>query len=91
MFQEDVPSLVDAFKNLGDNMFLETSGKLFDLKDRIIMPDEVVESVTNLESVGQKKYELFVKERLVDKTKPVSIRSNTVGSSSFDMGCPKKY
>ena len=89
MFQEDVPSLVDAFKNLGGNMFLETSGKLFDLKYRIIMPDEVVESVTNLESVGQKKYELFVKESLVSD--PCLIQSNTVGSSYLDMDCPKKY
>ena len=48
IFQEDVASLVDAFKNLGGNMFLETSGKLFNLKDRIIMPDEVVESNKNL-------------------------------------------
>ena len=72
IFQEDVASLIDAFKNLGGNMFLETSGKLFDLKDRIIMPDEVVESIKNLESVGQKKYKLFFKERLVDQTRPVS-------------------
>ena len=71
IFQEDVASLIDAFKNLGGNMFLETSGKLFDLKDRIIMPDEVVESIKNLETADQKKYDLFVKERLVDQTRPV--------------------
>ena len=70
--------------------FLETSGKLFDLKDRIIMPDEVVESVTNLESVGQKKYELFVKERLVDKTKPVLDPIKNSGLKFFRYGLSKK-
>ena len=90
IFQEDVASLVDAFKNLGGNMFLETSGKLFDLKDRIIMPDEVVESIKNLESVGQKKYELFVKERLVDQTRPVSDPIKHSGLKFFRYGLSKK-
>ena len=53
-------------------MFLETNRKWFDLKDKVIMPEEVVDSVANLESVGQKKYEQFVKERILDQTKPVS-------------------
>ena len=71
-------------------MFLETSGKLFDLRDRIVMPDEVVESVAKLESVGQRKYELFVKERLVDQTRPISDPIKHSGLKFFRYGLSKK-
>ena len=90
MFQEDVTSLVEAFKNLGGNMFLETSGKLFDLKDNVIMPEEVVDSVANLESVGQKKYEQFIKERIIDQTKPVSSPIKHSGLKFFRYGLSKR-
>ena len=71
-------------------MFLETSGKLFDIKDRIIRPDEVVKSIRNLELIVQKKYELFVKERLVDQTRPISDPIKHSGLKLFRHGLSKK-
>lgn len=53
------------------------------------MPDEVVESISNIESIGQKKYELFVKERLVDQTKPVSDPIKHSGLKLFKYGLAK--
>ena len=42
-------SLVDTFEQMAGNMFSEESGHLYDLLDKIIMPEEVVKDVRNIE------------------------------------------
>ena len=62
-FQSDVLSLVDAFEQLG-SPFLEDSCDLIDLDQSIIMPLEVVNSMTNIEETGQELYSSFLKKRI---------------------------
>lgn len=57
-------SLIQAFEDLG-NPFLEESGDLLDLDQSIIMPDEVVQNVRNVKTIGAKMYQEFLQKRIV--------------------------
>ena len=48
-FRIDVLALVDSFEKLG-NLWLETTGLLYDLNESIVMPEEVVNNVMNIRS-----------------------------------------
>ena len=53
-----------------------------------IMPQEVVQSVKNLQKLGEGQYKAFVKERLIDRSKPITepIKRNNVALFSRPPG-----
>ena len=70
-FLKDVTSLVNSIDQLG-NSFKEDSGDLLSLDTKDIMPAEVVQSVKSAKKRDQNQYKDFVKERFVERTKPVT-------------------
>ena len=68
--------------------FKEDSGDLLVLDTMEIMPEEVVQSVKNLQKLGEGQYKAFVKERLIDSSKPITetIKRNNVALFSRPPG-----
>ena len=56
-------NLVKEFEDLG-NPFLDESGELFDLDQSVIMPQEVVDCVRNVQTIGEKLYQDFLDKRI---------------------------
>ena len=69
-FKKDIVSLISSLEEFG-NPFDEESGELISLASKVIADQEVIETMNNLQSIGLKNYESFVKERLVDCTQSV--------------------
>jgi len=69
-FLEDVKALKSTFDEYG-NPFLETGSELLVLDTHDIAEKSVVDTLYHIEELGQKQYDTFVKERLVEKTKPL--------------------
>ncbi len=76
-FLQDVMSLKATFDEYG-NPFLESSGDLLVLDTRDIVDETVVDAVNKVQELGLEQYKTFVKERLVERTKPLhdSIKKN---------------
>ncbi len=68
-FATNVRNVVDVFNDMG-NPFTETSTDLLALDTKIIMADEVIQSVKTAEDLGKKQYKAFIEERMVQMTKP---------------------
>ena len=71
-------------------MFSEKSGHLYDLVNNVIMPAEVVECVRNIKSIGQLKYNKLLKERIIEKTCPISDTIPNTALKLFKYGLTKK-
>ena len=86
-FLKDVKCLINAVEEMG-NPFKEDSGDLLVLDTMEIMPEEVVQSVKNLQKLGEGQYKAFVKERLIDSSKPITetIKRNNVALFSRPPG-----
>ncbi|KAL8622037.1 hypothetical protein ACOMHN_056522 [Nucella lapillus] len=69
-FLKKVRALTEIFVELG-NPFAEDSGYLIALDTKDIMPQEVVQTVYSILTIGQEQYDSFVKERIVTRSKPV--------------------
>ena len=69
-FSKDVRSLVDALEELG-NPFEEESTDLVVLDTKEIAGPTAVEAVRDAKRIGQEHFQAFVKERLVERTKPL--------------------
>lgn len=54
------------------------------LHSRAIMDNNVVQTVKNIVKIGEEQYKTFVKERLIDRSKPVSevIKKNSLATFS---------
>ena len=63
--------MVHAFEEMG-NPFSEDSGNLIQLDSSTVMPEEVVNAIKTVESVGIKQYKDFVAQRLETSSKPWS-------------------
>ena len=70
-------SLKATFDEYG-NPFLECSGDLLVLDTRDIVDETVFDAVNKVQELGLEQYKTFVKERLVERTKPLhdSIKKN---------------
>ena len=90
-FKEHVLSLVDTFEHMAGNMFSEESGHLYDLLDKIIMPEEVVEDVRNIEEKGLLKYRTELNKKILEKTCPVSDPIPKTSMKLFKYGLNKRY
>ena len=68
---QDVVNTVSSFEELG-NPFTEESENLMAMHTKDIMDDNVVATVKNAHKIGEEQFCLFVKERFIDRSKPVT-------------------
>lgn len=82
-FSKDVHSTVSSFEELG-NPFMEESQNLMAIHTRDIMDDAVIDTVGNAKKIGEEQFNLFVKERLIDRSKPITdpIKKNNLPTFS---------
>jgi len=70
-FERDVRSLVSTIEEMG-NPFTEDSSDLLALDRRDIADPAVIDTVRQIEKLGEEQYDAYVRERLVSQTKPIS-------------------
>ena len=70
-FKKEVMTLVCAFEDIG-NPFQEDNGDLLTLDTREIMNNDVVETTKSVVKMGQQQYDIFVRERFVEKLMPIN-------------------
>ena len=70
-FSKDVLNTVSSYEELG-NPFLEEGENLMAIHTKDIMDDAVVRTVCNARKIGEEQFNLFIKERFVDRSKPVT-------------------
>ena len=70
-FLKDVVNTVSCFEELG-NPFTEESENLMAIHTKDIMDDSVVATVKYAHKIGEEQFCLFVKERFIDRSKPVT-------------------
>ena len=70
-FLQHVACLTETIENMG-NPFLDESSELFAIDTKIVLDAKVVDTVRSAEAIGLAQYNLFINERLVDCTSPVS-------------------
>ena len=71
-FFKDVMNTVSSYVDLG-NLFLEEGENLMAIHTKDIMDDAVVRTVCNARKIGEEQFNLFIKERFIDRSKPVSL------------------
>lgn len=64
-FAKEVLSLVEVMDDLG-NPFEEDSGDLYSLDTKDVMGNGIVQSIKQITTIGNEKYNTFVKERFID-------------------------
>ena len=69
-FDKNVRSLVSVIEELG-NLYLEETTDLLVLDTKDIESVSVIHSVQNVQKVGKEALESFVKERLIERKKPL--------------------
>lgn len=80
-FAKNVQELVKVSQDIG-NPFSKESGDFLDIKD--IADTSIVETVRCIEKVGQESHDTYVKERLIDQSKPIS---DTIKRHSLPLFC----
>ena len=70
-FLKDVVNTVSCFEELG-NPFTEESQNLMAIHTKDIMDDSIAATVKNAQKIGEEQFCLFVKERFIDRSKPVT-------------------
>ena len=70
-FAQDVQSLTDIIEQMG-NPFTENSSDLIILDTRDIADPAIIERVHQIEKLRTDRYELYVQECLVEKTKNIN-------------------
>lgn len=70
-FAKDIKSLTRVMQDLG-NPFSEKGSDLLVLDSRDIVHTAVGDTLLTIEQIGIEQYELYVSERLINKTKPIS-------------------
>ena len=70
-FERDVRSLANTIEEMG-SPFTENSSDLLALDSRDIANSAVIDTVRQIEKLGEEQYDAYVKERLVSQTKPIS-------------------
>jgi hypothetical protein len=78
-FDKDVKALVTAMSNMG-NPFVEESGSIVVLDSKDVASTDMVNTVKQVEKIGKDQYDVYVKERLIDKTKSImdTIKKNNL-------------
>ncbi len=68
---KDITRIIAAFEEL-NNPFEDMGPDLMSLHSQTVMNDEVVNTVKDIVKIGEKHYQSFADERLVEGSKPVS-------------------
>ena len=89
-FLRDVKALKASFDEYG-NPFLESSGDLLVLDTRNVADKAVIDTLYKIEELGLEQYNTFVKERLVERVKPLNdaISKNMLPLFSTPKKCQK--
>ena len=82
-FSEDVLNSVSSFEEL-ENSFLKEGENLMAIHTKDIMDDAVVRTVLNARKIGEEQFNLFTKERFIDRSKPLTypLKKNNLPSLS---------
>ena len=80
---KDVLNTVSSFEELG-NPFLEEGENLMAIHTKDIMDAAVVRTVRNARKIGEEQFKLFIKERFIDRSKPLTypLKKNNLPSLS---------
>lgn len=70
-FMKDVQNTVNAFEELG-SPFTEETNNLLALHTRDIMEANVVATVKRAREIGEEQLKSFIKDRLIDRSKPIT-------------------
>lgn len=70
-FATDVLHLVASFEELG-NPFSEEGEELMAIHSKEIMDSSVVNTVRNARKIGEEQFKTFMKERIVERNKPIT-------------------
>jgi len=78
-FSKDVLNAVYSFEELG-NPFMEAGPNLMAIHTKDIVDDTVVGTVDNAKKLGEEQFSLFLNERLLNRSKPISdpIKKNSL-------------
>ena len=87
-FSKDVVNTVSYFEELG-NPFQDESENLMAIHTKDIKDDAVVNTIQNASKIGEKQFQLFVKERFIDRTKPVTDPLKKNNLPTFSTPCKK--
>lgn len=70
-FAKDVLNVVSSFEELG-NPFMEEGKELIAIHTKDVMDAAVVDTVQNAKELGEEQFQTFVKERFVERSKPIT-------------------
>ena len=87
-FHKDVQNTVMSFEELS-NPFMEAGPYLMMIHTKDIMDDAVVSTVNNARTTGEEQFTLFQRERLVERSRPVSDPLKKNNLSTFTMATKK--
>ena len=69
-FRKHVSKLTAEIEAM-DNPFLDTGSELVNIETKDVAETVVIETIIKVLSVGKEKYAMFLKERLIDSSKPI--------------------
>ena len=70
-FARDVKALTAAMEDMGNPFCEKSAVNLLVLDTRDLADTAVIDTVNQIENLGQEQYETYVSERLVNQTKPI--------------------
>ena len=82
-FAKDVKSLISSFEEMG-NPFTEEGLELVAINTKDVMDAAVVNSVKRVSKIGEEQFKNFVKERFIDRSKPITdpLKKNNLATFS---------
>ena len=82
-FTKDVSNLVSSIEEL-ENPFLEEGNELTAIHTRDVVDAAVVSTVQNVRKIGEGQFQAFIKERVIDRNKPITepLKRNNLPTSS---------
>ena len=87
-FFKDVVNTVSYFEQLG-NPFQDEGDSLMAVHTKDIIDDAVLHTIQNAREIGEKQFQLIVKERFVYRTKPVTEPLKKNNLPTFNNPCKK--
>ena len=87
-FSKDVVNTMSYFEELG-NPFQDESENLMAIHTKDIKDDAAVNTIQNTSRIGEKQFQLFVEERFIDRTKPVTDPLKKNNLPTFSTPCKK--
>ncbi|KAK3735626.1 hypothetical protein QZH41_007395 [Actinostola sp. cb2023] len=70
-FAKDVRNMVSSFEEVG-NPFMEEGKDLIAIHTKDVMDAAVVSTVQNVRKIGEEQFQTFIKERFIDRSKPIT-------------------